>query len=60
VPTSHGTWGQIMKVQVAKNGSVAFLDWSTSGLYRWPKALRGESVGGLDDFVADKRLGIGE
>jgi hypothetical protein len=34
VPTTHGTWGQIMKVQVAKNGSVAFLDWSTSGLYQ--------------------------
>jgi hypothetical protein len=34
IPTTHGTWGQIMKVQVAKNGSVAFLDWSTSGLYQ--------------------------
>ena len=34
IPTTHGTWGQIMKVQVAKNGSVVFLDWSTSGLYQ--------------------------
>ena len=34
VPTTHGTWGQIMKVQVARNGSVVFLDWSTSGLYQ--------------------------
>lgn len=34
VPTAHPTWGQIMKVQVAKNGSVIFLDWSTSGLYQ--------------------------
>jgi hypothetical protein len=34
VPTTHPTWGQIMKVQVAKNGSVVFLDWSTSGLYQ--------------------------
>ena len=34
IPTTHGTWGQIMKVQVAHNGSVAFLDWSTSGLYQ--------------------------
>ena len=34
IPTTHGTWGQIMKVQVARNGSVAFLDWSTSGLYQ--------------------------
>jgi hypothetical protein len=32
IPTTHPTWGQIMKVQVAKNGSVVFLDWSTSGL----------------------------
>jgi sugar lactone lactonase YvrE len=34
IPTTHGNWGQIMKVQVAKNGSVVFLDWSTSGLYQ--------------------------
>ena len=34
VPVTHATWGQIMKVQVAKNGSVVFLDWSTSGLYQ--------------------------
>jgi hypothetical protein len=34
VPTTHSTWGQIYKVQVAKNGSVVFLDWSTSGLYQ--------------------------
>ncbi len=34
VPTTHPTWGQIMKVQVARNGSVVFLDWSTSGLYQ--------------------------
>ncbi len=34
VPTTHPVWGQIMKVQVAKNGSVVFLDWSTSGLYQ--------------------------
>jgi len=34
VPTTHATWGQIMKVVVAKNGSVIFLDWSTSGLYQ--------------------------
>ncbi|MGI4829988.1 MAG: Ig-like domain repeat protein [Janthinobacterium lividum] len=37
VPVIHSTaWGQIMKVQVAKNGSVVFLDWSTSGLYQLP------------------------
>lgn len=37
VPVTHSTaWGQIMKVQVAKNGSVVFLDWSTSGLYQLP------------------------
>ncbi len=34
VATTHPTWGQIQKVQVAKNGSVVFLDWSTSGLYQ--------------------------
>ena len=34
IPTTHATWGQIMKVVVAKNGSVVFLDWSTSGLYQ--------------------------
>ncbi|MEO7043292.1 MAG: Ig-like domain repeat protein [Gemmatimonadaceae bacterium] len=34
IPVTHATWGQIMKVQVAKNGSVVFLDWSTSGLYQ--------------------------
>jgi Bacterial Ig-like domain (group 3) len=34
IPTTHPTWGQIMKVLVAKNGSVLFLDWSTSGLYQ--------------------------
>lgn len=34
IPTSHPLWGQIMKVQVAKNGSVVFLDWSNSGLYQ--------------------------
>ena len=34
VPTTHPTWGQIMKVQVARNGNVVFLDWSTSGLYQ--------------------------
>jgi hypothetical protein len=34
VPTTHPLWGQIMKVVVAKNGSVIFLDWSTSGLYQ--------------------------
>lgn len=34
VPTTHGTWGQIMKVLVGKTGNVVFLDWSTSGLYQ--------------------------
>ncbi len=34
IPTTHATWGQIMKVSVAKNGSVVFLDWSSSGLYQ--------------------------
>ena len=34
IPTTHATWGQIMKVVVGKNGSVVFLDWSTSGLYQ--------------------------
>ena len=34
IPTTHSTWGQIMKVQVAKNGSAVFLDWSTSNLYQ--------------------------
>lgn len=34
VPTTHGTWGQIMKVLVGKTGNVIFLDWSTSGLYQ--------------------------
>jgi Bacterial Ig-like domain (group 3) len=34
VPTTHPSWGQIMKVQVAKNGSTVFLDWSNSGLYQ--------------------------
>jgi len=36
VPVQHGAWGQIMKVCVAKNGSVVFLDWSSSGLYQLP------------------------
>jgi len=34
VPTTHPLWGQIMKVVVAKNGSVILLDWSNSGLYQ--------------------------
>ena len=34
IPTTHAVWGQVMKVQVAKNGSVVFLDWSNSGLYQ--------------------------
>jgi hypothetical protein len=36
VPLTHPTFGQIMKILVAKNGSVVFLDWSTSGLYQLP------------------------
>ena len=32
IPTTHGTWGQIMKVQVAQERKRCFLDWSTSGL----------------------------
>jgi hypothetical protein len=34
IPTTHPTWGQIMKVLVTKSGNVIFLDWSTSGLYQ--------------------------
>ena len=34
IPTTHSTWGQIMKVVVGKSGNVLFLDWSTSGLYQ--------------------------
>lgn len=34
IPLTHPTYGQIMKVQVAKNGSVVLLDWSASGLYQ--------------------------
>jgi hypothetical protein len=34
VATTHPLWGQVTKVQVAKNGSTVFLDWSTSGLYQ--------------------------
>ncbi len=34
IPTTHGTWGQVMKVQIARNGSAVFLDWSNSGLYQ--------------------------
>jgi len=34
IPTTHATWGQIIKAQMAKNGSVVFLDWANSGLYQ--------------------------
>jgi hypothetical protein len=34
IATTHATWGQIYKAQVAKNGSVVFLDWSNAGLYQ--------------------------
>ncbi len=34
VPVQHAAWNQINKVQVAKNGSVVFLDWANSALYQ--------------------------
>ncbi len=34
IPTTHSVWGQVIKAQVARNGSVVFLDWSNSGLYQ--------------------------
>ena len=36
IPVNHAPWNQVIKVQIAHNGSLLVLDWANSGLYQLP------------------------